>query len=68
MFWIWFDWQAWTLPLSLEADGNHLKLNETTRLFFKAQPEDAQATAMILEILDEERWEKKSKEWRAKSS
>jgi len=58
MFWIWFDWQVWTPPFSLEVDGEHLKLNETTRIFFKARPEDAQVTAMLLEILDEEMGEK----------
>lgn len=59
MFWIWFDWQVWMPPFLLEKDGENLRLNETTRIFCKVQPEDARVTAMLLEILEEERWEKK---------
>lgn len=51
MFWINFEWLVFTKPYNLEADGDTIKLNHTSREFWTDMPPKYQGMAIVKELI-----------------
>lgn len=51
MFWVNFEWLVFTKPYNFEADGDTIKLNDVSDMFWKAMPDKWRCMATVIAVV-----------------